>query len=452
MAEITVAALTSPVSDSAPCGVDLDIEGDPDFLNFFARAEGLLPASYFSGPEGRPFDRSAIDLKAELSAAQPLLERTRDIRLLVLLAKFSVLNRDLKSFVTCVGAIAQLLESRWEEVHPRGEEGNFAIRSAVIETLNDSAPVVIPLQYMPLIESRRFGAISYRNVMFANGEATPREGEETIDQGNIDRALTEVDLPILIDRRSTFDSLRTAFGTIQKRCRDKAGADQAVSLEKPIALVDKIFIFLNDAIAKRDPGAAVAAPVALAETAGAAGTPAPAVVVAAIRSNAEAAAALAAVDGYFCRCEPSNPALLLVRQVRQLVGKSLLEVLQILIPGQLGEAKFRLGGNQPLEIPVESLAAVAAIEPPPAEVSEAPAAEVSEASAAEAGTGGSPVQPDPPKANNRQEAFAVLEQVAAYYRITEPSSPISLILDRARSFANRDFLAVLKDLLAKPAS
>jgi type VI secretion system protein ImpA len=446
MAEITVAALTSPVSDNAPCGVDLDIEGDPDFLNFIARAEGLLPASFFAGPEGRPFDRSAIDLAAEFAAAKPLLARTCDLRLLILLAKFSVLHRDLQSFAACVSAIAQLLESRWDDVHPRGEDGNFAIRSAVLETLNDSAPVVLPLQYLPLVQSRRFGAISYRNVMFANGEATPREGEETIDQGNIDRSFTEAELPILIDARSTFDTLRKAFLTIEKRCRDKAGADQAVNLEKPIALIDKIFSLLNDAIAKRDPAAAVAAPAASGEAPNAAdAAPAPGVAVAAIRSNAEAAAALAAVDAYFCRYEPSNPALLLVRQVCQLVGKSLLEVLQILIPGQLGEAKFQLGGSQPLDSPLESLASVAAIEPPQA-------AEESAALAPESGATESPARPEPPKASNRQEAFALLEQVAAYYRVAEPSSPISLILDRARSFANRDFLAVLKELLAKPAS
>ena len=122
MAEVSLAELTSPISESAPCGPDLDLAGDLDFLNFMARAEGLLPASFFSGPEGRAFDRSAIDLAAELKAAQPFLTRTRDLRLLVLLAKFAALNRDLPSFVTCVGAIAQLLDSRWDEVHPRGCE------------------------------------------------------------------------------------------------------------------------------------------------------------------------------------------------------------------------------------------------------------------------------------------------------------------------------------------
>jgi len=448
MAEISLAELTSPISESAPCGPDLDLAGDLDFLNFMARAEGLLPASFFSGPEGRAFDRSAIDLAAELKAAQPFLARTRDLRLLILLAKFAALNRDLHSFATCVGAIAQLLDSRWDDVHPRGEAGDFAARTALLETLNDTAPVVMPLQHVPLVQSRRFGAISYRHVMYVNGEATPREGEDVIDQANIDRTFTEADLPALVDTRSAFGALRTAFDTIQKNCRDKAPG-QSVTLEKPLALVDKIFNLLNAAIAKRDPSAAVAAAPVSGGAAGADAVPSPAVVANPIKSGADVTAALMAIDEYFCRHEPSNPALLLVRQVRQLVGKSLVEVLQVLIPGRLSEAKIHIGSSQGFAIPVESLASVSAIEPPAGEPLAEP--DASEALPEPGATEGA-TPSDSPQAASRHEAFALLEQVAAHYRMTEPSSPISLILDRARGFANQDFLAVLKDLLAKPAS
>ena len=44
-----------------------------------------------------------------------------------------------------------------------------------------------------------------------------------------------------------------------------------------------------------------------------------------------------------------------------------------------------------------------------------------------------------------------LELVRAYYRITEPTSPISIILERAREFAGRDFMALLKDFLPDSA-
>ena len=51
---------------------------------------------------------------------------------------------------------------------------------------------------------------------------------------------------------------------------------------------------------------------------------------------------------------------------------------------------------------------------------------------------------------NRQSAFALLEQIGAYYRVVEPSSPIPFITDRARGFAGRDFVTLLNDLLPAP--
>src|SRR5208283_5043950 len=82
----------APVSGDDPCGPDLDLEGDPDFLNFVAATEGLLPANYYS------FQRDSIDFPAAFKKAQELLTRTLDIRLLALLAKLSILNRDATSF------------------------------------------------------------------------------------------------------------------------------------------------------------------------------------------------------------------------------------------------------------------------------------------------------------------------------------------------------------------
>src|SRR5882672_489867 len=88
---LDVASLTQPVTADDPCGPDLDATGDLQYLNFFAAAEPLLPMSYFevvnaNGERGR-FDPKAVDFAGQFAAAQPLLARTRDLRLTVLLAK-----------------------------------------------------------------------------------------------------------------------------------------------------------------------------------------------------------------------------------------------------------------------------------------------------------------------------------------------------------------------------
>ena len=47
--------------------------GDADYLNFFAQAEGILPASFFSALDGTPFDRTTVDIAGQLEAIKPLL-------------------------------------------------------------------------------------------------------------------------------------------------------------------------------------------------------------------------------------------------------------------------------------------------------------------------------------------------------------------------------------------
>jgi type VI secretion system protein ImpA len=280
--------------------------------------------------------------------------------------------------------------------------------------------------------------------MFASGEAQPREGEEARDLATLDRTMMEADLAAVVERRGQIEAVQTAISKIKQICTEKIG--QTANVEKVPALADKIFNLLNGVVAKRDPAAAVVAPAA-EDAATAQASPSGPVIVGRIASKADAACALAAIARYFNQAEPSNPALLLVRQAEQLMGKSLLEVMQILMPGQVEQAKFWIGKDNAFDIPMERLAPFATIDPP-ADAQEFAAGDGSEGDAAP-----TPATAEPPALNvqSRQEAFALLEQVTGYFRAAEPSSPIAMITERARLLGERDFLTLLKDLLP-PAS
>jgi type VI secretion system protein ImpA len=47
---------------------------------------------------------------------------------------------------------------------------------------------------------------------------------------------------------------------------------------------------------------------------------------------------------------------------------------------------------------------------------------------------------------SRQDAIRALETVAEFFRRNEPSSPIPLIVDRAKRLVSKDFLEVLEDI------
>ena len=278
----------------------------------------------------------------------------------MLVAKLLVLNRDLPGFAACVGLLDALLQERWDDVHPRGPDGDFAIRMAALESLDDLPPVVFPLQYLPLTNHRRLGPLSYRSWMIANGEAKPREGEAILDRAAIESALAETELAELVETRGQLQALQARLRGIRDICVDRAGGDRAAKLEKLPGLVDKILALVDEVVVKRDPSLAPAEPQ---EPDGAAsGTST--IPTGAVASTRDVADALAAIGRYFARSEPSSPALLLVRQAEQLMGKSFLEVMRVLMPNHMEQAAIQIGKDQQIfDLPIARLSELAEAQP-----------------------------------------------------------------------------------------
>jgi type VI secretion system protein ImpA len=422
-----VAALCTPFSDTDPCGPDLDMEGDADYLNFFAGVEGVLPTTFFAVEDGSPFDRSTVDIKGQLDAIKPLLARTRDIRLLVLQARLLILNKDLGGFARNLAATAYWLEKFWDAVHPRPQPGDAA-RSGAISSL-DLPTVIFPLQYAPLVEARRLGPISYRTWMIAIGEVKPRTGEVQLPQATVTEAISAADPEVLAAARKNIALVKTSLDSIRNVFLTNG---ESAGLDKLVPLVATIRAFIDPQAAAADAGAAADADADAGAAAGEAG-PAP-------TSLAQASEALAAIADYYSRSEPSSPILLLVRQAHHLIGKSFFEVMNILIPAHMEQAAFHIGADQFFDLPLEKLSNFAEVPPVPSD-----------------GAGQSSEESAPPEAapgytvTNRAQAIALIDQVHRYFRRSEPSSPVPMLCERARALAERDFMGVLRDVLPKDA-
>src|SRR6185295_864606 len=305
MATFELEALTNPVSVDAPCGADLELSGDVGYMNFLAGTEGMLPKSFFgrdqAGNDDRPFDRTSIDFEAQFTAAKPFLERTRDLRLLGILAKFCILNRDLGGFIACVRAISTLLETHWQDVHPRGEEDDFGLRMVAIEGIDSMPTVVMPLQFLPLVDHQRLGAFSFRNYMIAKGEVQPRGEEDPIDLASLERILDEAELSVLVERRGQLAELDAALKQIRQTWLTNSTSGPAATLDRLPATVSQILAVFEAVIARRDPSLATVGAMGSQDGAPQSGLG----LVSQVKSVSQAAAALAAVAGYFSSREPS---------------------------------------------------------------------------------------------------------------------------------------------------
>jgi type VI secretion system protein ImpA len=439
MAKLDLASLVRPVSEEQPCGADLDLEGDAAYLHFVAAAEGMLPRSFFTEVEDstgeriqRPFDRSSIDFNKLFNDAAPIVAQTHDLRLLVLLAKFYALNRDLTGLGKCLEAAAQWLEAQWDDVHPRAEDGDYVLRIVALESLTERVPVLLPLQFVPLVTHKRFGSVSYRSHMMATGQIPA--GNDKLTSADIERAMAEADFGDLIALRNDFGVIQKALARIMKACNERMGIGK-LDLGPLTKLIGQIFDFIEEAIVKRDPSRATASSEPAQEEDGTQpSSEPPALPQDALPSIEAAVEALAAATDYFRRTEPSNPGLLLLWQAQALVGKSFLDAVQLLVPAQAQRAVLRIGADTPFDLPIEKLAALAPTTPVPA---------------ADKPTGDTSFER--PLARTRQEANTLLERVAAFYRTTEPSSAIPLLADRARAFSGKDFMALLAEVLPKKA-
>jgi type VI secretion system protein ImpA len=420
----------APVSTDEPCGPDLDLEGDGEFLNFIAATEGHFPTNFYA------FQREAIDFPAALQTVDKLLKRTLDVRLLTLAAKLSVLNRDVAGFARFIGALAWLLREHWEGAHPRAEGGDYSLRLGQVMALEDNALVLLPLQYARLLELPREGAFSYRDQLAATGAVQPRTvtrynekgvkeisaDEKFVAQKTIEKILRDVEIEKLAALVETLRGLAQSLESIRATTIEHVGYENGVELPKLDKLARDMAEFVRAALVTRDPTLAAPAGGAADEAAGEAAQTIAA--PGAFASRAEVDAALAAAFGYFALSEPTSPAVLLIAQAREMLGKNLYEVMKLLTPPHADAARVFVGPDGAFTVPVKILAG-------------APSASFERAAS----------EPAP----SRAAALAQIDAVAQHMQRAEPSSPVPYLLDRARNLATRDFVSLLSDVLPDEA-
>ena len=422
-------AALAPVSPDDPCGPDLDLAGDAEYLNFVAATEGAFPGNFYD------FIRDSIEFPVALETAEKLLKRTLDARLVILLAKLSILNRNVSGFARWMASLAWLMREHWDGAHPRAEEGDHSARLGQLMTLEDNSVVLLPLQYAPLIETLREGPLTYRAQLVAAGAVQPRSVTRMDERGEqqtsaeekfisakaIEKLLREIELDKLSGALESLRRLQAAVESIKATTIERVGRADAVQLPELGKLVKDMAAFLYGALSARDP---TLAPPAAAKASGeaieGAAAEGPEAAPTAFASLAEVDAALASALGYFAGSEPSSPALILIHQARETLGKNLYDVMKLLAPSHADAARISVGPVGAFTVPVSSL-------------SNAPGVEFTHCEA------------EP--ASNRAAALALIESVTAHMRRTEPSSPAPYLLDRAKALGSRDFAGLLRDLL-----
>lgn len=339
MARIDLSKITEPLGEEQPCGPDLDMEYDMDFMNLVAELEGILPTSYFR------FEQGSINYDSYYDRIGEQLERSHDLRMLVPLAKLRILQGDLAGCAEAIDAMRKLLTTFWVDAHPQALDGDWMIRVSQLLTLDDNPNMVLPMQHVTIVRSRRAGSITLRKWQVATGELSAREGEDVLDAGSITASFAEAEEGEVDKALASFELIEDALAEIQRITISEAGYENAVTLERlPKAIEGALGLIRTATGVDAEAGAAGEA----GETGAVLGT----VVLppGAVKTRDQVKKALQVAHGYFLQSEPSNPAQLLLREALGLVDKGFYSVIAELMPSEATSSVFRFGRDPFIEV------------------------------------------------------------------------------------------------------
>ena len=451
--------LTDPLSPDAPCGPNLEAEDDAAFIDYYYEAESRMPERYFTPGIGSDndeftpgvlFDRTSIEIKDERKSIEALLKRSRDLRLLSLLARFEILSGSLEGFRDALVGMANLLAEMGSDVHPTLADG-LADRRAALDELGNMVTVVIPLQY---IDVAGMGDCTVRRYLVGTEQTQPRKGEVGINPSSILSAIGSPGNMAPVEKaHALLSECAEAFDRMRRAClgdADKPFTPGFVAGVEAVAAVQELIQKGRSDLAPwssdGQPAAEDEAPsgspedIAAADAASATPSAAPASVASAplpagateITSHAAARAYLEAAERYFASNEPASAALLLVTQSRLLIGKSLIEAIETLMPSDAGRAVIDFGPDTKFAIPMDKMRALAG------EARRSDPAPEAETAA--------------PDITTRGDVAMAIRGVEEFYRRNEPSSPIPVLLFKARDYLEKDFHAIVTALIPKPPS
>lgn len=429
--------LILPVSPDAPCGDDLLASDDPDFIDYYFNVEDRLPTSYFNMARGTLFDAKSVDLKGETAQIDALLKRSRDLRLVGLEAKFSILSGKFKAFAEAVLGCVALLDTYPTEVHPV----DAVDRRNAIEELDTLATIVAPLDYATLFTDKRFGDVTFRPFGTATGKVEKREGEEPGDSNGIIAAIGSSENIKAVDAlHEQLTALRDGIRKIISICQSLPDGftPRLDRLDGKLADIHAMVLGARADLAggTTESGAAPEEGATEGDAPAPAAGAAPATITITatateVKDHRAAYRLLQGVEAYFATTEPASLALILVTQSRLLIGRPLVDALDALVAKNANYAEITFGSESNFMIPMNKMRELSNVAGIPPEDYSKPV------------EGEGPI----PEILSRDHAGLALKSIEDFFRVREPASPIPILLFKARNMLTKDFHALVRELI-----
>ena len=326
------AELLQPISPDRPGGEDVEYTLLPvlDGYQLFGRARRLDVAEAPKDGSGeRPWQPP--DWSEVRARALEGLARSKDLRLLAHLAVSLLRTDGVPSFARSLSVASQWLTNHWSDIYPPVDDDGMTRRNA-LNCLADPMAVIDAVRRTPLVSSRH-GKVSVRDLEIAAGLVQPANGEQRIDEGQVQAAFAEMPTEELAVLHESVAEGLASLKQIEAAMLAQAGLEAVPAFEPLSAQLVKVERVARDHLQSRAPLEGVA------DSAPGGGQGDAVVAVGNIRSRQDAIRALDAAAEYFRHNEPSSPVPLFIERAKRLVAKNFLEVLADVAPDGLPQAR-----------------------------------------------------------------------------------------------------------------
>lgn len=321
--------LLASISESAPCGVDL--EYDSEFLQLERDAQGRPERSMGDVVQAaEPPDWRAIE-----QASSSLLQRSKDLRITHFLVQSSLALEGLEGLAARLSLVSELLSRYWAELYPRldaDDDNDPTVRVNTLAGLTCDTNLAL-LRNAVLLRSRVFGTVTLRAALNAAGLLPA--SDEALSADELNGALRDSDPAELEATRAAIQSALEAAQAIERQVAEQVGSDRGVDLQplrQPLKLALQV---LGDSTQPTADSIDEAAPQPHADTAAAAPSAPPA--SGEIRNRDDVRRSLDRLLEYYARHEPSSPLPVLLNRARTLVDADFASIVRNLIPDGISQ-------------------------------------------------------------------------------------------------------------------
>jgi type VI secretion system protein ImpA len=298
----TVEALLTPVSESMPSGPDL--EYDADFMALEALARPVAEQQFGDTviPAVQP------DWRAVSEQAQALLQRSKDVRVAVLVLRAATRLDGFSGFSQAAALLLGLLQRFWDSAHPQldtDDHNDPTMRINALAPLVDRGMVLQDVHDATVGATRSVGVLRVRDIAIAYNRLSPRADETPQSLAQVEGALGELQAS-QPERIAAAQGAVDLVDSIHALVAEKTGRADLLDL-KPLhdlaALVRQACRTVVGHVASTPSADSTPAPEAASMPG------APAAHAGDIRSREDALRQLDRVIDFLQRTEPGNPAI-----------------------------------------------------------------------------------------------------------------------------------------------